>query len=280
MSASTAIGSVSESLRNLLLGEMQLTPPVPVTLLAPDESGGGQRRINLFLYKVQENAFLRNLDWQVSPADSSQLVPPPLSLNLFYLLTPHAVNDPNVGNARSHEILGEAMRVFSEFPIVPSEHLAGDLDQAREQVKISQNGLDMEELSQVWSTFSEPFRLTVMYEVSVVQLDKSAASQRALPPRVRQLGVPTVEAPFQPPVVERIEPASGLPGTVVTFFGAGLAEWTAYVSILRQRIVDGAVITDDQFQATLPGDLAPGFHAIRVDVSHLYRRTFFFEVTT
>jgi hypothetical protein len=29
----------------------------------------------------------------------------------------------------------------------------------------------------------------------------------------------------------------------------------------------------------LPAGLAPGFHQIRVDVAHLCRRTFFFEVT-
>ena len=50
MSVSTAIGMVSESLQNLLRGEMEFT--TKVTILAPDE-GGGDRRINLFLYKVQ-----------------------------------------------------------------------------------------------------------------------------------------------------------------------------------------------------------------------------------
>lgn len=87
MSASTAIGMVSESLRNLLVGEMTLSPPVNVTILAPDESGG-DRRINLFLYKVQENPSLKNLDWQVKRGEPTRLVPPPLSLNLFYLMTP------------------------------------------------------------------------------------------------------------------------------------------------------------------------------------------------
>lgn len=278
MSASTAIGRVSESLRNLLLGEMQLTPAVPVRIQAPDETGGA-RRINLFLYKVQENPFLRNLDWQVSPADSSRLVPPLLSLNLYYLLTPYAVNDADLGNAATHEILGEAMRVFYEFPVVPTEYLAGDLDEAREQIKITQNGLDMEELSQVWSTFSEPFRLSVLYEVAVVQLDQSPAVERPLPQRVRTVGVPAVQAPFRPPVVTSIEPVSGPAGTAVTFSGTYLDGWTAYVVLLRQRLVDGAPITGDQFQATLPGDLAPGFYELRVDVSHLYRQTFFFEVT-
>jgi hypothetical protein len=215
----------------------------------------------------------------VNPASAGQLVPPPLSLNLYYLMTPYADNDDNLGNAPLHEILGEAMRIFYEHPVVPDEYLAGDLGTAREQVRIMQNGLDMEELSQVWSTFSEPFRLSVLYEVSVVQLDQSAAQGRPLPTRVRQIGVPDVRAPYQPPVVERVEPASGPAGAVVTFSGTNLGGWNAYVFLLRQRILDGAPITGDQFQATLPAGLLPGFYEIRVDVSHLYRRTFVFEVT-
>lgn len=280
MSASTAIGRVSESLRNLLLGEMQLTPPVPVTILAPDEPGGGNRRINLFLYKLTLNAALRNQDWQVDPGNTAQLLPPPLPLNLYYLVTPYANNDSSLGNAARHELLGDAMRVFDQFPIVPDEYLAGDLPTAREQIKIVQNGLDMEELSQVWSTFSQPFRLSVLYEVSVVQLDHTADQQRPLPQRVRQIGVPDVRAPYRAPLIASMDPISGPAGTTVTFAGEHLDGWNAYVRLLRQQIVDALPISGDSFQATLPTGLAPGFYQIRVDVSHLYRRTFFFEVTT
>lgn len=281
MSASTAIGRVSESLRSLLLGEMGLTPAVPVTILAPDEPGPGPRRVNLFLYKVRENPFLRNQEWQVNPANTSQLLPPPLSLVLYYLVTPYAQNDNNLGNTSRHEILGEAMRVFYQFPVVPDEYLAGDLGGAREQIKIMQNGLDMEELSQVWSTFSQPFRLSVLYEVSVVQLDPSADQIQPLPTRVNQIGVPDVGAPFEPPVVDSISPTSGAAGSIVTFSGRHLDGWSVYLRIGRRQVVDGVEIDGDSFQATLPGgaDLLPGFHELRVDVSHLYRRTFFFEVT-
>lgn len=276
MSAPTAVGRVSESLRNLLLGEMSLTPEVPVTLLAPDEQGG-QRRVNLFLYKVHENPYLRNQDWQLSPDDPTRIVPPPLSLNLYYLLTPYAKNQQDLGNATLHEILGEAMRVFYEHAIVPDEFLAGGLDGAREQIKIVQNGLDMEELSQVWSTFSEPFRLSVLYEVSVVQLDQS--TDRPLPPRVREIGPPRVGAPYRPPVVEAMEPGGGPPGTEVIFSGRGLDGWSARVEVGSEVIADGEAIEGESFRATLPADLTPGFHEIRVDVSRLHRRTFFFEVT-
>ena len=190
MSASTAIGMVSRSLFNLLDTEMRLSPKAHVTILAPDESASQNRRINLFLYNVRENPTLRNLDWQVQRDNPAQLLPPPLSLNLFYLMTAYAPNDNLTGNSSAHEILGEAMRVFNEYPIVPSEHLVAELRDAREQIKIILNTLDLDELSRVWSTFSQPFRPSVLYEISVVQLDPFAG-QRPLPKGVEQINVST-----------------------------------------------------------------------------------------
>lgn len=278
MSASTAIGMVSESLRNLLAGEMTLTPAPNITVLAPDESGGGSRRVNLFLYKAQENAVLKNSDWRAKRGDSSQLAPPPLSLNLFYLMTPYAPNDPQTGNSAAHEILGEAMRVFYEHPIVSQTYLAEGLLDADHQIKIMLNTLDLEELSRVWNTFTQPFRLSVLYEVSVAQIDMLTESERAMAARVRRIGVPDVRAPYSPPVVNTLSPESGAAGLTLTFRGEHLAGWRAYVTLLRSRIVDGLEITGDSFEVALPGGLEAGFHEIRVDVSHLFRKTFFFEV--
>jgi hypothetical protein len=278
MSASTAIGMVSESLRNLLVGEMTLSPSVKVTILAPDESGG-DRRINLFLYKVQENPAFTNMDWQVKRGSPDTLVPPPLSLNLFYLMTPYAPTDPLTGNAASHEILGEAMRVFYENPIVPRDYLVEGLQDAREQIRIIHNTLDMEELGRVWGTFTQPFRLSILYQASVVQLDMPPASERPMPKRVRQTGVPDVRAPFSPPVVGDLSPLSGPAGTSITFHGQNLTGWRAYVMVMGRKILDAQELTQDQFTVLLPADLPPGFQEIRVDVSHLFRKTFFFEIT-
>ena len=278
MSASTAIGLVSQSLRNLLLGEMQSRPRVEVTILAPDEVGS-QRRINLFLYQVQENPTFKNMDWQLMPGSADILMPPPLSLNLFYLMTPYAKNDAQTGNAAAHEILGEAMRVFYENPVVPQEYLEEGLENAREQIQIIQNTLDMEELARVWSTFTQPFRLSILYQISVVQLDVAPESERPMPQRVREIGIPDVRAPFNPPVVDEITPRSGPAGTEITFRGQHLVGWRAYVRVMGRSILDGQELTQDQFTVTLPTNLPPGFHELRVDISHLFRKTFFFEVT-
>jgi Pvc16 N-terminal domain len=275
MSAPTAIGMVSESLRNLLVGEMTLTPPVEVTILAPDETGG-DRRINLFLYKIHESAALKNLDWQVKGGEPTRLVSPPLSLTLFYLMTPYALNDQLTGNATAHEILGEAMRVFAEHPIVPQDYLVPGLEDATEHIQIILNTLDLEELSRVWSTFSQPFRLSVLYEVSVVQIDMLV--ERPMAKRVQRVGVSDVRAPFLPPVVEHIEPLSGPAGTVINVHGQYLAGWRAYVTIMG-RMLTPQDLTGDTFQVTVPGDLSLGFYEMQIDIAHLHRRVVFFEVT-
>ena len=277
MNIATDIGKVSESLRTMLLEEIGAT--VNVTILAPDE-GGGDRRINLFLYKVQENPYLRNMDWQVKSGEPTKLVPPPLSLNLFYLITAYAPNDSQTGNSSAHELLGEAMRVFYENPIVPDTYLAEELRNTREQIKIMHNTLDMEELSRIWSTFTQPFRLSVLYEISVVQLEMLSASEREMAKRVQKIGIPQINAPFIPPDVEKLDPVSGKAGEVITFYGKNLSGWKAYVTIMRQLIVDGRDLTQNSFDVTIPAELSSGFHEIRVDISKMFRRTFFFEITT
>jgi hypothetical protein len=278
MSASTAIGMVSESLRNLLVEEMHLEPAVEVTILAPDEAGG-ERRINLFLYKIHESATLKNLDWQVKRVEptQTQLVPPPLSLTLFYLMTPYALNNQLTGNATAHAILGEAMRVFAEHPIVPQAYLVPELQDATEHIQIMLNTLDLEELSTVWSTFSQPFRLSVLYEVSVVQLDM--LGERPMAKRVKEVRVPHVRAPFLPPVVEHIEPLRRPADTVINVHVQHLSDWQPAVTVMG-RLLTPPEITGDSFRVPLPGDLPPGFHEIQVDIAHLHRRVVFFEVTT
>jgi len=279
MSVATAIGQVSSSLRNLLAGEMTLDPQVDVTILAPDENAT-DRRVNLFLYRIKENDALKNLDWRVKPGSPGVLLPPPLSVNLFYLMTVYARSaDHQTGNITAHQIMGEAMRVFYENPVVPGEYLDEELLDAGEQIRIMLSPIDLEELSNVWNTFKEPYRLSVCYEISVVQLDMLPAAERQMAERVRTIGIPAVEAPFQPPEVDRIDPISGPAGSAVRIYGNHFVGWRAAVSVMGRTFAESERLSSDAFDITLPDDLLPGFHNIRVDISNLTRKTVLFEVT-
>jgi len=282
MSKSTAIGKVSESLLSLLEGEIKLDT-IGVTVLAPDEQSTGSR-LNLFLYKVMENPDLKNMDWQADRADPAKRVPPPLSLNLYYLMTAYAPNDAKTGNSEAHKILGEAMRVFYENPVVPDKYLKDDLKDAREEIKIMLNTLDLEELSKVWATFTQPFRLSVIYEVSVVQLDILSESETRIAERVKQIGVPDMKATFNLPVVENMKPENGRIGTTVTFTGKNLSGWKATVSMTGIPFLQDHGLNEDSLEFIIPEELVPnqpikpGLYNICVDISGLFRKTFLFEV--
>ncbi|MET9406006.1 Pvc16 family protein [Streptomyces sp. NPDC002935] len=279
MSEATALGMVSASLRTLLTHELGITPPPDVTVLSPDETGGA-RRLNLFLFRVVEHPFFRNQDWEVRPGTPPHLTRPPLSLSLSYLLTAYAPNDPQTGNAAAHQLLGEAMRVLHEHPEIPEEYLDTGLLGAKEKLQIVGENLDPDGVGRLWSSLDEPFRLSVAYQVSPVQLDVSQAAQRPMPQRVRRVGVPDVRAPLDPPVVTEMSPVSGMAGTPLTFTGKHLAGWRARVWVGGHPVVSDQLLGEDRFTAQPAGDLGPGLYEVRVDVSGIFRRAFLFEVTS
>jgi hypothetical protein len=269
---------VSESLQDMLVSEWTLRPELTVTMLSPDEAAA-DRRVNLFLYRVSENPYLKNLDWQVRPGSGDKLVPPPLSLNLFYLLTAYAPNDARTGNATAQEMLGEAMRVLYENPVLPERHLVKGLKDAVEEIRIVQMPLDLEGMSRLWATFKQPYRTSAGYELSVVQLDRAAGTPPPVPQRVRKVGVPEPEAPFRPPLVTTMAPATGPAGTTLQFAGEHLEGWRADVRITGNPVLKAFPLAGDTFTAATPAALGPGLHQVHVDVSGLFRRVFLFEVT-
>jgi len=278
MSASTAIGLVSNSLRNLLLGEMSLGLAADVTILAPDQAAG-EPRVNLFLYRIEENPFLRNQDATVRRGALGELAAPPLSLTLYYLMTAYAPNDAQIGNSTAQQLLGEAMRVFYDHGVVSANYLDPGLLDAREQLQIVNKSLDPEELSRIWSTFAQPFRLSVLYQVSTVQLDARPAHPITIPQRVRRIGVPGIRQPIDRPVVLDLAPRAVAAGGTVVLTGEHLTGWPGSVSMGGLAVLPRAELTGDVVTVTVPATVLPGMYDLRVDVAGMFRRVFTLEVT-
>ena len=138
--------------------------------------------------------------------------------------------------------------------------------------------IEVEEINRLWGTVGDPYRLSVQYEVSVVQIDPSPATRRTIPRRVERIGVPEIRAPYEPPRLASATPLTGPPGTTLRIDGRHLKGWAASVTLSGIDLDVATPLRSDVIEATVPTPLAPGFHQLRVDVGRLARASWFFEV--
>jgi hypothetical protein len=118
-------------------------------------------RLSLWLYQVTENEFLKNEPPERVNSDTLRFTPMPL--NLAYLLTPMTSS----GEA-DHLLLGKSMQVLYDNAIVL---LRDPVSNVFEELRIVFARLTLEELTRIWESLQEPYRLSVAYQVRVTRID-------------------------------------------------------------------------------------------------------------
>lgn len=175
MSDYKAIADVGETLIELLRDKMEDfgVARESIVLFSPGEiDSNDDIRLSLFLYQVIENAHLRNQEMQVR--DPKTLTFPPLTLELYYMLTSHASSGEQDKTARSldeHRVLGRAMSILYDNAVLKGSVLRGNLDE-NEELHITITSLGFEDLTHIWTTFpNKPFRPSICYVVTPVRID-------------------------------------------------------------------------------------------------------------
>lgn len=196
MSSALAIAATTETLRNLLnQGIPEVDPDISagfaVATLTPDTVSKDKTDewigLNLFLFQTVVNAAWRNMDtpFSVRPGETA---PPPLALNLHYLVTAYGKEDALLGNV-SQRILGAAMSVLHDHPVLAREEIANalggndpaDLSRQFERIRIAPLPMSVDELSKLWTMFQTQYRISAVYEASVVLIDSRRGARSPLP---------------------------------------------------------------------------------------------------
>jgi hypothetical protein len=276
MSSPLAIGAVSAVLRNLLdNGFINIgapLSPVKVTAVAPDlvdlDDPEAPPSLNLFLYRTTRNVGWAEVGLPSFDGNGTRLTSPPLALNLHYLLTAYGVAD-----FQAEILLGYAMHLLHERPVLDRAAIrraldptplgatilppafqaltAADLADQLEALTITDESLDTEELSRLWSAIQAHYRPTTAYVVSVVLIEARRAGRSALPVLSRgpvdavtgkDRGVvvePSLQPPF--PTIERVVPPVPQPaarlGETVHLVGHHL-DGTSVVARFAHRLLD------------------------------------------
>lgn len=185
MSDYTVVAEVGQSLVHILWEKIQADPQVNelidneerISLESPfDLRENDAVRLSIYLYRIVEDPHTKN-QFPV-PSVGDRLRKPPLSLDLFYLVT------PLVGSPREQQIvLGKVMQVLYDRAILNGSDFVGSLAGSEEEVRIILNPVSLEETTRVWQALEMSYRLSVCYTVRVAMVD---SRRERLLPRVVQ----------------------------------------------------------------------------------------------
>lgn len=187
------IGDVSETLRFVLdAGLSSLVPPPTVEV--HDLQGAiptAPAHVTLCLYDVVEDPSAKNRPRRktVDPLGSLRIEKAPMALLLRYLVTPWSGT-----RAADHQILGRVMQILYDGAIIHGPALQGGLAGTSEALKITMAPIPLQERFWLWQAVQKAYRISVTYEVRVVNLD-AVEAQLVRPVAARELDFHVPEAP-------------------------------------------------------------------------------------
>jgi len=170
MANSDVISAVSETLeKRLTAGLSTLGPPPPIArlhdLVTPVTND--PPTVTLFLYQIFEDPSVRNrvTTTRVVNGDLRSLKQP-LGLCLHYMVTAWG------GDRHTEQrMLGRVLQVLHDDAILDGLELSGVLAGTPAQLLVSLAALELEDRARVWSAIGQTYRLSVNYEVRVVNVD-------------------------------------------------------------------------------------------------------------
>jgi hypothetical protein len=204
VSNADAIAAVTATLQSILFEGLKNFGGIDVSIRPLDKArpdNDTNNRVNLFLYQVVRSPAWVNADMprQVLPGEIGN---PPLPLNLFYLVTAYGKDD-DISQPFGHELLGVAMSVLHDHPILGAEEIRlatqgsqanpgplpdSDLDRQIERVRLTLHPISLDELSKLWTGFATPYRLSAAYEAAVVLIESKRPTRSGLPVLARGPG--------------------------------------------------------------------------------------------
>lgn len=217
MARHTAIAEVGETLVAILreqLGTL-ISNDDEVALDSPEGvDPADEIRLTLYLYRVTENGELRNQNRQTVANHPDRLRPPPLALDLYYLLTAHptmGTGDESDQTRIQHLVLGRAMQVLQDNAVLRATDLQPTSLAADRELHLSVYPEPMEEVTSIWNTFpNKPFEPSVAYVVGPVLVEStremSADRVETIEHRYRSYGLSSEDAPGGQGRVERDGP--------------------------------------------------------------------------
>jgi len=148
--------------------------PPPTALLSDltDPISTNPPVLTVFLYEIAEDGPSRNrAPLRTEPAGSAGHVvarKPPMALLLRYLLTAWGGDQ-----ITQHRMLGRALQALYDNAILSGPQLRGSLAAGTDALHLTLTQITLDQKSWVWFALQKPYRLSLNYEVRVVNLEST-----------------------------------------------------------------------------------------------------------
>ncbi|WP_432666849.1 DUF4255 domain-containing protein [Wukongibacter baidiensis] len=156
-----------------LLQENLIPEPIDkkenIGLCSPAEKGDFQ--LTLYLYNIEESGEFRQTEMIKLP--DGNLRYPPISFNLYYLLTAYSTAELKYKALDEHKILGRAIQVLYDNAILRDSQLVGSLKDSNQEIRLEIKNLSYDEMMRIWNFNDIPYSLSIAYRVGPVLIDST-----------------------------------------------------------------------------------------------------------
>lgn len=164
------IDDVSATLRTVLVDGLSTLTPVP-TVVVHDLQGPistTTAQVTICLYDVIEDPSAKNRPRRKRPdaAGNIRIEKAPMALLLRYMITPWAGT-----RTADHQLLGRVVQILYDGAILHGPQLQGGLANTSDALKIMMSPIPLQERFWLWQAVQKAYRISVTYEVRVVNLD-------------------------------------------------------------------------------------------------------------
>lgn len=173
MADANVIADVSRTLESVLTQGLSTLLPAPPPVAEVHDLQGSisttPARLTICLFDVLEDPSARNKPRErgLNRTNHSERKPP-MALLLRYLLTPWS------GNAvTDQQILGRTLQTLYDDAVLAGPQLVGDLALNSDALKVTMSQIGLQERTWFWQSVSRPYRLSLVFEVRVVNLDST-----------------------------------------------------------------------------------------------------------
>jgi len=186
MSDFTVVKAVTDTMKQILTDGITNNPDpqlngIQIDLRSPKEMrlANNASGISLWLYRITRDPdLLNNRPERISP---NQVRSTPLPVHLYYLVTP-LVSRPE----DRQTLIGRVLQLYNDHTVLRGTDLKDSLQGSAEEFRVTLETLTLEELTRVWFSLSEPYDLSVSYEVQVLKIDSDLEAVQTAPVLVRQ----------------------------------------------------------------------------------------------